>query len=382
MPLDDRRFSSRARALAVLRLPFLAGAAVLLGSFDPSSSSFSLLVVASVAAAASAAAHALLLRRLASGPRRLATLASLCVDAAVFTAWAAETGGLRSPLLPIQLLLTGMLALLYPRPAAAIPPVASLAALAWIHRLGEGGHLYDLAVLGLYGALHLVLTYLLTYFHGRESALLEERDRLSAALGASEERLRLSRDLHDGVGGSVAALVLQAQVLAAQAEGPARERGRHLLETASEALSELRGSLRLLRGEFDLLSAAERHCARLGASTGLEVRFVGGGTPCDLPPEDQLSVFRILQEALVNVVRHARARKVEVSFASGDGGAVLEVRDDGVGFEGAPREGSYGLRGFEERARGLGGTLAVESRLGEGTIVRLEVPRKKSETMK
>lgn len=376
---DDRRFASRVRALAILRVPFLLGALLLwsspaarlaLGLESP------LLPATLALAAISAALHALSLRLLGPAGRARATVVSLCVDALAFAAWAAGTGGLRSPLLPVQLLITGIAVLLFARPILALPAVAALAAVAWLDRLEPGRHLYDLTVLAIYGSLHLALAYLLTYLDRRERSLQAERDRLAKELGMAEERARVSREMHDGLGGSLAAMVYQAQILEGLApEGPAAEQSRLLAETTSEALDELRRSLRLLRAEFDLEAAVREHCQRFRDRTGLDLELRVEGTDARLSEEAQLSFFRVLQEALTNVARHARARRVEVEFHQGEDGAELRVRDDGVGFEArGARPGSYGLRSFRERAEKLGALLHLKSAPGRGTEIRFSLP--------
>ncbi|HLV59780.1 MAG TPA: sensor histidine kinase [Fredinandcohnia sp.] len=376
---DGRRFAARARALAVLRVPFLLVGLLLwaspaargaLGLGGP------LLPSALAVGAIVGAIHATALSRLGPVGRARITLLSLCIDAGVFAVWAIGTGGLRSPLLPIQLLLTGVGVLLFPRPILALPGVGALAAIAWLDRLTPGHHFYDLTVLVLYGGLHLALTSLLVALDRRERSLQAERDRLAKELGGAEERARLSREMHDGLGGDLAALVYQAQLLESLCpEGPAAEESRRLAQSATDALDELRRSLRLLRAEFDLAAAVREHCERFRERTGLELELRVDGETGHLSSEAQLSVFRVLQEALTNVARHARARRVEVELSLSTGGASLRVRDDGVGF--APRSdrpGSYGLRSFRERAERLGAHLALESAPGRGTEIRFSLP--------
>lgn len=380
----DRRFASRARALSIFRVPFLLGA-LLLWASPPARSALGLqsplLPLSLGVACACALLHALALAKLGPRGRARATLASLCVDAATFALWAAGTGGLRSPLLPIQLLLTGVAVLLFARPILALPSVAALAAIAWLDRLEPGRHLYDLTVLAIYGSLHLALTYLLTYLDRRERRLQAERDRLVRELGIAEERTRVSREMHDGLGGSLAAMVYQAQILEGLSpEGPAREQSRVLVESASDALDELRRSLLLLRAEFDLEAAVRQHCERFRARSGLALDLRLEGEDSGLSEEVELSIFRVLQEALENVARHARARSVRVELSRAEGGAELRVRDDGVGFEpGRSRPGHYGLRSFRERAEKLGASFQLRSAPGQGTEIRFHLPPRREE---
>lgn len=366
----SRSFEERARSLFALRMPFLLGAGTALaspgcsGALGLTSPTLAWSWLASLAAAAGLAAT---LSRLPPLWQRRMTLAGLWVDAATLSLWILGTGGLRSPLLPAQLLLTGVMGLLFPRPAAALPGVGSLALVAWLGARRQEGPLHDLAVLLVLGSLHLALAYLLSYLHRRERALRQERDRIWGELGAAQERARLAREIHDGVGGSVAALVMQAQLL--DAPGP-------LLETAREALDELRRSLQLMRDDFDLLEAVRAHCQVVAERTGLEVDVRLEGGPPPLGAEGRLSLFRVVQEGLTNASRHARASRVSVVLRCAQDATRLEIRDDGIGIP-TGTQGGYGLRGLRERAQLLGGSVSVEGSPGCGTVIDLVVPHEK-----
>src|SRR5690606_16749757 len=133
-----------------------------------------------------------------------------------------------------------------------------------------------------------------------DEAARAAEDRLAAALrekAVLEERTRLAREIHDGVGASLAALVLQAELAARSAPGGGAVA--ELRATAEDAIEELRRSVRMLRDDFDLLGAAEAHCARFARRAGLAVRFAGSGAAV-LAPAAQLALFRVLQEALHN----------------------------------------------------------------------------------
>jgi len=374
----DGTFVSRARAISAGRIPFLLGGLLLWSipaARDSLGLSHPLLPLSLALCGGLTLVHALARRRLSPTARARLTFLAICADALAFAAWAADTGGLRSPLLPIQLLVSGAAVLLVARPVAALPAVAALAAIAWRDRFTPERHLYDLTVLTLYGGLHLALAYLLTYLDRRESALRRERDRLARDLGVHEERARIAREMHDGLGGSLAAIVYQAQILESQcAEGPEREQGRLLLETATEALDELRRSLLLLRSDFDLPTAIREHCERFSRRAALPVAVRVEDAGDDLSAEARLSVVRVLQEALHNAWRHAQARSVEVVFGRDGARAVLRVRDDGVGFvPEVGRPGHYGLASFRERAERVGGEVVVQSAPGAGTEIRFLV---------
>jgi len=213
-----------------------------------------------------------------------------------------------------------------------------------------------------------------------ENARLLERSR---ELSIVEERNRLARELHDAVSQKLFGLVLNAEAAATLLDrdpAAAADQVARLGELAQEALGELRELIFELRPasleEEGLAATLRKHVDMLRRIHGrdIELRISGAAQPA---PEDA-DVFRIAQEALNNALRHAEAERIELRLAGRDGRLTLTVADDGVGFDPeAPglRSRRLGLTSMEERARALGGTLAVVSRPGDGTTVTLEVRR-------
>jgi signal transduction histidine kinase len=214
-----------------------------------------------------------------------------------------------------------------------------------------------------------------------ENARLLERSR---ELSIVEERNRLARELHDSVSQKLFGLVLSAEAattLLGRDDGAAGEQVARLGELAQEALAELRELIFELRPpslvEEGLAATLRKHVDMLRRLHGREIELrIAGGAKC--APESEADVLRVAQEALGNALRHAEAERIELRMEVRDGRLVVTVADDGVGFDpDAPgvRSRRLGLTSMEERARALGGTLAVVSRPGEGTTVTLEVPR-------
>jgi signal transduction histidine kinase len=214
-----------------------------------------------------------------------------------------------------------------------------------------------------------------------ENARLLERSR---ELSIVEERNRLARELHDSVSQKLFGLVLNAEAAATMLErdpAGAAAQVAGLGELAQEALGELRGLIFELRPasleEEGLAATLRKHVDMLQRVHGREVELrISGAARTD--PEAEGEVLRIAQEALNNAIRHAEAERIELRLQARDGRLTLTVADDGVGFDPeAPglRSRRLGLTSMEERARGLGGTLAVVSRPGDGTTVTLEVRR-------
>jgi signal transduction histidine kinase len=204
----------------------------------------------------------------------------------------------------------------------------------------------------------------------------------SRELSTLAERNRLALELHDAVSQKLFGMVLEAETAGALLERDpeaARAQVAKLQTLAQEALDELRSLVFELRPpelERDgLCGALRKHVELLRRATQQEIDLrldaaasAGGGRDGE--------VLRIAQEALQNALRHADAGRIEVVLAAPEGGLVLEVSDDGTGFDPeAPelRSRRLGLTSMEERARGIGGRLAIRSAPGSGTSVRLEL---------
>ena len=203
----------------------------------------------------------------------------------------------------------------------------------------------------------------------------ERRDSARRALAAQEgERARIARELHDEIGQALTAVVLQLERAARRTEPPVRGEVEEAREAVRGSLEEVREIARRLRPEalddLGLGSALAALTVDVSRRTGLRIeRRIEPGLPA-LAPEEELVVYRVAQEGLTNVARHADAQHAWVTLGGRDGRVSLEVRDDGRGFD--PRMGAgAGLRGMRERALLVGAELAVDSRTGEGTAVRL-----------
>lgn len=202
----------------------------------------------------------------------------------------------------------------------------------------------------------------------------------------TRERLRLARDLHDTLAHSLMALLTQIRLVRKlkdkmSASELAMELGR-AEEVAASGLSEARAAITEMRHgtvrESGLAAALRELLSRFGERTGVATRLHAEGAAADLADERAETLYRIVEEALRNVERHAHARSVQVSIADAAGGtdanlaAVLAVRDDGVGFDPtAACPGHYGLIGIREQAALIGARLDVDSRPGTGTEIRL-----------
>ena len=199
----------------------------------------------------------------------------------------------------------------------------------------------------------------------------ERRESGRRALSAQEaERSRIARGLHDEVGQVLTGVLLQLE-----SEGRSAE----TKEAVRQALEEVRRIARELRPEMlehlGLVSALTELSRRFADQSGLRIERRFADDLPTLSDEAELAVYRVAQESLTNVARHAQASRVEVALEPGAGSVVLRVVDDGRGMdESAAVNGHGGLRGMRERAVLVGGALAVKRARGGGVEVRLEVP--------
>lgn len=197
------------------------------------------------------------------------------------------------------------------------------------------------------------------------------------ALSAQEaERRRIAQELHDEVGQSLTAVLLDLKRAADRAPDPLRADLRQTQETTRESLDEVRRIARRLRPgvleDLGLLSALTALATEFSTHTELAVRrrFEPGLPP--LSDAAELVLYRVAQESLTNAARHADARHVELALTRHADAVVLSVRDDGHGI-GHTREGA-GIRGMYERALLVGARLSIEPGPAGGTEVRLRVP--------
>lgn len=196
-------------------------------------------------------------------------------------------------------------------------------------------------------------------------------------LAAVQERNRVARDIHDGIGHSLT--VVQMQIKAARAvlaTDPARADGvlEKAQQQAEEALAEVRrsvGSLREQRPAVPLpeaLRALAEEASAAGVPTSLDV----SGAARPLVPAAEESLYRAAQEGLTNVRKHARATRASLLLDyTGPAAVRLEVRDDGAGLQGGS---GFGLLGVRERAAHAGGSMKIESVVGQGSTLSVEVP--------
>jgi signal transduction histidine kinase len=240
------------------------------------------------------------------------------------------------------------------------------------------------------GWLLLVLVVAEVAMAGRQRRLAAERTRAEEARRrAGEERMRIARELHDVLAHNISLINVQAGValhLMDEQPGQSRSALVAIKQASNDALGELRSVLDVLRqGDEAPPRAPASGLAQLDSlvagaeATGLNVRARVEGTPRPLPAGTDLAAFRIVQESLTNVTRHAGPATTTVLLAYGDKDLTIQVDDDGRGVEppsvaGIPLRPGRGLAGMRERVAALGGELTTGPRPGGGFRVQARLP--------
>jgi signal transduction histidine kinase len=216
----------------------------------------------------------------------------------------------------------------------------------------------------------------------RQAALAQGKlKELSARLveAQEQERRAISRELHDEVGQSLSALLMELGNLGAVAPGDAELRSHveSIRKLAESSVNVVRNMALLLRpsmlDDLGLVPALQWQAREISKRTGMAVTVDAESVADDLPEEHKTCIYRVVQEALHNCARHAFARSVRIEVVQESGRIRLSVADDGLGFDSVRTRG-LGLLGMEERVTHLGGRFHLQSEPGHGTRLRIEIP--------
>jgi PAS domain S-box-containing protein len=196
------------------------------------------------------------------------------------------------------------------------------------------------------------------------------------------ERRRLARELHDRIGPNLTALSLNLRLLRGEWAKPSTrlEDSERLLDSTAQLVRDVLTDMRPPGlEELGLLAALREHAEQVAQRSGLELEVRGAEPQPRLPPATEIALFRVAQEALTNIVKHAHASAAAVALAAEPGRVTLTIADNGAGFDTERPPAASGSRGMgmasmRERAEAVGGRPRIESAPGRGTRVIVEVP--------
>ena len=242
-----------------------------------------------------------------------------------------------------------------------------------------------LALLALFGAVFGGFRYRFKQLEQRQAAQQDFAQQLIESQEA--ERKRIAAELHDGLGQNLiiiknwAALGLNFT----EPSAPVREQLQEISETALQSLKEVREIINNLRPHqletIGLGQTLKFMCEQAAAAAGLELRMEIAPLDGVLPPADEVTFFRLVQEGLNNILKHAQATRAAIVIERGAGTMRLTMEDNGRGFDPAelPQRGGFGLKGLAERARQLGGAFQLQTAPGQGTKIRITLQDKTHE---
>lgn len=300
---------------------------------------------------------------------------TLVFDLVVLIELIARSGGLASPAMGMQLLFVIFFALLFPNPVAILPPLLVLPIVTLQSPLDWLAVMRLAWILALNGVAVYVIVYLTSREEKQTREILELEQSLRK-LSVVEERNRIARDIHDGLGASLSGVIIQAEYLLTltRKDEDIQNEVRELKTGAEEAIDEVRRAVSMWRDDFVLVPQLENMCTTFTSRHKIPVELKVTGAPPELAEVQELGIFRILQECLTNIAKHARATKVTVAVDFKPDVIELSIIDDGAGFDPSktPRN-HYGLINMKERARKANGEVSIDSAPGKGTTVRLSV---------
>lgn len=206
-----------------------------------------------------------------------------------------------------------------------------------------------------------------------------------------KEKHELARELHDDLGSSLTALAMRLAIIARQSSDDSAitehwEKANALLTTVTQTARRIQSGLRPASLEaLGMHAAFSDHVQEIQLNSGIICKLVLPENEPNIDRHQAMSLFRMLQEALKNVVTHAKAANMDINVDYDDTMITLAVSDDGIGFNSAPDHlrRTHGLRNMQERAKYLGGGLHIDSKPGGGTKLRINIPmgaRKASDT--
>jgi signal transduction histidine kinase len=226
-----------------------------------------------------------------------------------------------------------------------------------------------------------------------EAKLAEEERRREASAYVTrvyeQERRRLSRDLHDQIGHDLLLIKLYLELIASEQKDKTLANVQPRIAEAVALVSQAIDAVRRLvldlgpavLDDLGFLAAVRSYASQFSARTKIKVKLEGGHLPEDIPMSHQVALYRLLQGALSNVLKHASAQNVRVSLsARNDSALMMEVEDDGVGFDTDSRQSSFGLTAMRERVEVLGGSIKFQSTPAtpaakrHGTTIKVALP--------
>jgi signal transduction histidine kinase len=202
--------------------------------------------------------------------------------------------------------------------------------------------------------------------------------RVEREAGRLTERQRLARDIHDTLAQHFTSVIMHLSAAKHSNPESVQSEVQQAEDAAREGLTEIRRIVLDMQPEqiekASLIEAVEELAARWSAENRVQVKMNVTGTPHSLPSSAETALLRISQEAMHNINKHAQAKNVNITFSFMEDLFVMDIADDGLGFEVSKIKNGFGMKTMRNRAEELGGTLTIESEQGIGTAIAVSIP--------
>ncbi len=208
--------------------------------------------------------------------------------------------------------------------------------------------------------------------------LIHENNLLMNKLQIQEQTFQnISREVHDNIGQKLTLAKLQLNTLV-HTDPEINERIKVVVQIITESLNDLRDISRSLSSEIiinnGLIKALENEINHLNKSCQYSIKLIITGEPIFMDSETELVIFRMIQESLSNIIKHAEATQVKISFVYSENQLFIEVHDNGKGFDTSENKNGNGLSNIKSRAASLNGVAVFESEKQKGTVVKIRIP--------
>lgn len=306
---------------------------------------------------------------------------TLCLDIIWLTYFILKSGALFSPLMVIIPVFTLFFIILFHNPITILPPLLILPIVTILGKTINQTQGKVFFVLALYSVLNAIVIYLTSYSLSNEESqtrqIFELQQKLKG-LAILQERNRIAREIHDGVGAYLSGIIIQSEfLLSLVEEGKVRQEISELKTSAEEAIDEVRRALAIMKAKFDFESQLKNLNQVFFARYKLPLNLKIMGTLPNLSDHEYLTLFRILQECLNNIVKHAQATQANLIIKTNEDKIQIKISDNGIGFEALQsKQNNYGLTNIRERAKQLGAEVTIDSIKNFGTTIKLRLPLK------
>jgi signal transduction histidine kinase len=323
---------------------------------------------------------------------KIFTFITLLFDLSVFAVLIVISGGLNSPILSTQIVYLIFFTTLFQKPLLLLPPLLILPVITRVDLiLGNNISIQEsIFTIVWFSSLNIIIVYFIVLLNNKttQNALniykfqqeVKEKHLL-------EEKNKIARDLHDGVGGGLSSLILQAEYIISIAQGNVTdeilEEIKELKLYAEESMEEIRRSLSVIKDSFDLKNAILDYLDNFKDKNRIKINQNIEISKIKLIVKDKLSVFRVFQEILTNALKHSKSQIFDLTIKVNISEIFIELKDHGVGFDfNKEYIGHFGLKNLKERVGLLKGSIEMSYNKNDGTIIKIKIPNIENDTFK